>query len=509
MKLAQARKEAEARVLEERRLAAEELRRREEERRLNESRHLRELEYEGERLRIQARLEEEEEQRDPESLVNRFRDFEGDEKDDQRLEGANLQSTPLQVDDRTSPCNATQRTEHSNGEQKERLNVSWVQQLCDGKSSRTLNPVITGEMKSVFPRSLPNLELPRFDGNPLEWPTFISLFKCLVHDQPLTDTQRMTHLQRALAGNAKKAVGGMLTHGHLYREALKEFEEQFDSEESVAGAYLKTIFDHPEVCEDNFAQLRSFYNTLHVAVSTLKSLSYVHELAATDDVRRAVQKLPETLKTRWGEKRVEMLPKTATLADLDKWLRERVRAKSLISDQTLNSCQSKESKVIPREGNRRRNNRKGPPRSDARGAEFSTVATRVNGNREPTRPPVNCPVCSQAHKVEDCPDFKRLDVDQRAQCAKEKNLCFRCLSSSEHRAKECSVRRGCGVHDCLKRHHPLIHGAAPVFVGAAVVGCSSPTVLLQIVPLLVETPKGDIVHTYALLDSGSQATIIL
>ena len=108
----------------------------------------------------------------------------------------------------------------------------------------------------------------------------------------------MTHLQRALAGNPKKAVGGMLTHGHLYREALKELEEQFGSEESVAGAYLKTIFDHPEVCEDNFTRLRSFYNTLHVAVSTLKSLSYVHDLAATDNLRRAVQKLPETLKTR-------------------------------------------------------------------------------------------------------------------------------------------------------------------------------------------------------------------
>ncbi|KAL9972903.1 hypothetical protein ACROYT_G019294 [Oculina patagonica] len=275
--------------------------------------------YEGERLRLQARLEEEEEKHDPESLVNRLRDFEGDEKEDQRLERANLQSTPLQVDDRTSLCNATQRTEHSNGEPIERLNVSWVQQLCDGKSSAPSNRTNTGEMKSVFPRSLPKLELPRFDGNPLKWPTFIFLFKCLVHDQPLTDTQRMTHLQRALAGNAKKAVGGMLTHGHLYREALKELEEQFGSEESVAGAYLKTIVDHPEVCEDNFAQLRSFYNTLHVAVSTLKSVSYEHDLAATDNLRRAVQKLPETLKTRWGEKRVETLPKTATLADLDKW----------------------------------------------------------------------------------------------------------------------------------------------------------------------------------------------
>ena len=116
----------------------------------------------------------------------------------------------------------------------------------------------------------------------------------------------------------------MLTHGHLHREALKELEEQFGNEEAVAGTYLETIFDPPQVSEDIFAQLRSFYNTLHVAVSTVKSLCYEHDLAATDNLRRAVQNLPETVKTRWGEKRVQTLPKKTTLADLDMWLQEHV-----------------------------------------------------------------------------------------------------------------------------------------------------------------------------------------
>ena len=506
LKLLQAKREAEARELEERRLVEEELRRREDERRLQESRRIREIEYETEQLRLKARLEEDEENCDPESLANRLRDFDGDGKEDHKFEEVNAQSTPRQVDKRALRCNSTQTPRHSVSEQEERLNVSWVQKLCGGESNLSPSPLNSGEPKSIFPRSLPKLDLPRFDGNPLEWPTFISLFKCLVHDQPLTDTQRMTHLQRALVGNAKRAVEGMLTHGHLYREALKELEEQFGNEESVAGAYLKTIFDHPIVCEDNFAQLRSFYNTLHVAVSTLKSLGYEHDLAATDNLRRAVQKLPETIKTRWGEKRVEMLSKTATLADLDKWLRERVRAKSMISDQTLNSSQTKE---MPKQGYGRRNNRNRPPKDETKGAEFSTLTTTVSGKREVTRPPVKCPVCSQVHKVEDCPDFKNLDVDQRAQRAKEKSLCFRCLNSSEHRAKQCTERRGCGVDNCPKHHHPLIHGAAPVFVGAAAVGCGSPGVLLQIVPLVVQTPKGDSVHTYALLDSGSQASLVL
>ena len=269
---------------------------------------------------------------------------------------------------------------------------------------------------------------------------------------------------------------------------------------------MKTIFDHPEVCEDNFAQLRSFYNTVHVAVSTLKSLSYEHDLAATDNLRRAVQKLPETVTFRWGEKRVEMLPKKTTLADLDVWLRERVRAKSMTSDQALKNNGSKE--VTLRPPFRRQKGRDPPPRNDLNGTEISAVTTTVNVNRETPRAPIACPVCSHAHKVEHCPEFKGLNVDQRAQQAKENNLCFCCLILNEHQARQCSERRSCGVDDCPKHHHPLVHGAAPVFVGAAIAGCISLTVVLQIVPL-VETPKGNNVRTYALLDSRSQASLIL
>ena len=70
-------------------------------------------------------------------------------------------------------------------------------------------------------------------------------------------------------------------------------------------------------------------------------------------------------------------------------------------------------------------------------------------------------------------------------------------------------RKRCGVENYDKRHHSLIHGAAPVFVGTTGAMHSSPTVLLQIVPIMVQTPQGKSVKTYALLDSGSQATLVL
>ena len=69
---------------------------------------------------------------------------------------------------------------------EERLDFSWIKELS-AKQHTT-----KGETNLQFVRSIPHLELPRFSGDPLEWPQFVSLFNCLVHDQPLTDTQRMT-----------------------------------------------------------------------------------------------------------------------------------------------------------------------------------------------------------------------------------------------------------------------------------------------------------------------------
>lgn len=79
----------------------------------------------------------------------------------------------------------------------------------------------------------------------------------------------MTFLQGAIFGEAKRAIGGMLNHGNLYRNALLEQEEQFGNEETIAKAYLQTIFNHPQVTEDDFTRLQSLYNMLYIARETL------------------------------------------------------------------------------------------------------------------------------------------------------------------------------------------------------------------------------------------------
>ena len=80
---------------------------------------------------------------------------------------------------------------------------SYVQQQPENR--RPPEPV----PQQTAPR-LPRPTLEKFGGSALEWPSWIALFKALVHDRSdLCDIERLTYLQAHLTGPAKEAVRGM------------------------------------------------------------------------------------------------------------------------------------------------------------------------------------------------------------------------------------------------------------------------------------------------------------
>ena len=74
-----------------------------------------------------------------------------------------------------------------------------------------------------------------------------------------------------------------------------------------------------------------------------------------------------------------MQQKMTTLSDFDEWLRLRVRAKAMISDQVLNRGSVNST---PRQTNGRRNGHNRHPRANGVKAELSTFATTVSTNQQ-------------------------------------------------------------------------------------------------------------------------------
>ena len=89
------------------------------------------------------------------------------------------------------------------------------------------------------------------------------------------------------------------------------------------------------------------------------------------------------------------------------------------------------------------------------GSRPRTFFTEVDKKSNQLRPP--CQFCGQdSHPIWYCKKYETLAVDQRWKTAKEKALCFRCLSK-DHHGKDCRRTARCGVDGCSLSHHHLLH----------------------------------------------------
>ena len=75
--------------------------------------------------------------------------------------------------------------------------------------------------------NLPKLKLNNFDGNPLEWPEWSSMFIATVDQRPIPDSEKMSHLKTLLTGKARSAISGMGYSGQFYGAAWSILERKF------------------------------------------------------------------------------------------------------------------------------------------------------------------------------------------------------------------------------------------------------------------------------------------
>ena len=73
----------------------------------------------------------------------------------------------------------------------------------------TTPQVIYQPVPSSGASGLPKLKLTEFSGDPLEGPEWSGLLDVVVHQKPISDTEKMQYLKTNLTGQAKAAISGM------------------------------------------------------------------------------------------------------------------------------------------------------------------------------------------------------------------------------------------------------------------------------------------------------------
>ena len=388
--------------------------------------------------------------------------------------------------------------------------------------------------------TLPTLKLDTFNGNLLTWTDWIQLFESVIDSRPLSTTEKMTHLQSLLTGQAKSLVKGYGCNGQCYHQALADLKKKYGKSSVIVNAYLEKLASFPSPSAQRPKSFDNFSIFINDLVNTFTSLEYEHDLKSTMNTQVAIQKLPYSQLVDWSKHCAQHQIESPSLEQFAEWL-------SLTAQTFENLEPFSRNKLGRNDSSNPRSNRsqygnnhprydqnqiQGTSRYVSTQDKISDMQTTSKFNKERSQhqrqfkssrnqqqqlEDQNVPQTSRAsrclfedgnHRIYMCEKFKNMSVKQRRDAIYQLKACFNCLKMG-HSSKECPPTQSC--RSCSKRHHTHLHDESSQSANSthcSTAGSSERPALLQILPVTLSR-DGKSVNTYAFLDNGSVVSMML
>ena len=298
-----------------------------------------------------------------------------------------------------------------------------------------LNDSEIGSVKSTSSSTtgrckLPKLELPVFEGDPLQWQGFWDQFNVSIHqNEGISDVDRFNYLKRYLKGKALSTVTGLALSSDNYKEAINLLVERFGNPQVLISAHLDALIKVKKVTSlEHLESLRKMYNEVETCVRNLKSLKVETATYGCLLIPILKEKLPRELLMIISRKfGVDLW----TLEEFLKHFNDELQAKE--SCMTFSSTDKNEKSV-----------------SGGFTTAGSLLAQSIATNSSFV---LKCVYCLNKHPSSQCDKIR--GVAERLKILKRFSKCFICLKGG-HVAKKCTASYIC--RKCNGRHHISICG---------------------------------------------------
>ncbi|XP_045036707.1 uncharacterized protein LOC116923391 [Daphnia magna] len=140
--------------------------------------------------------------------------------------------------------------------------------------------------------ALPQIKITPFNGDPKEWPTFISSFRDMIHNVVPSDAQRHAFLKQLLRTEVRSYITEYLDNPSTYYYALVELKKRFGQPQVVARSHLMAFMNLPSIRDDDSEALAKLNRTLHGAMHALRTGGYEQDLESGMTLEHVVSRLP-------------------------------------------------------------------------------------------------------------------------------------------------------------------------------------------------------------------------
>ncbi|XP_067931866.1 uncharacterized protein [Watersipora subatra] len=310
--------------------------------------------------------------------------------------------------------------------------------------AESFNAKMNSSTASVSKPNRKSVEPSIFSGDTLEFADWEVDMDAFVFEEGLTDREALRYLKKFVAGEAKKAIIGLLTYSsdNSYQEAREKLRDRYSMEGGIARILLKKLENWPNIRSGDGKKMREFGDFLDQVRRSMSSTEGLQILNTELYNERICQKLPDSAKFSWTQRvcrAKRMRTGNLSFSDFTEFVLE--QADCYMSN--IMASQSKDQKHDQPKSKGRYEER-----TNRRAASYQTERTR----REPF-----CYFCNgndKGHYTRDCRKLAEKSLKERKDFVHKKGLCFSCLNG-KHRSSICNRKQTCS--NCHRMHPTMLH----------------------------------------------------
>ena len=173
----------------------------------------------------------------------------------------------------------------------------------------TNNPIITNasDLDSVssnpqnnnhIDAKLPEIEIPKFNGKPIEWQNFWDQFSAAADSKTnIHEVANFFYLKSVLSKHVQESIRGLLITNENYSIALKILREYYSNKEVLISSYMESFVKlQPITSMKNVSGLRAMHDLVEGNVRNLSSLGVPSDTYGKLLVHLLIEKIPHSLR---------------------------------------------------------------------------------------------------------------------------------------------------------------------------------------------------------------------
>ena len=167
--------------------------------------------------------------------------------------------------------------------------------------------------------SLPKTSIMTFDGDPMNFYTFMNTFDIAIDSTSVHDGAKLNLLFEYCTGKAYRVIKpcALLPPQEGYKRARRLLHERFGDEYTIAEAWIHKVCDGPSIRSNSGSDLQDFADDARGCLETLKAMNKVGEIDNRIRMVKVCDRLPFHLQNRWRKEAVKKKEEFGTYPNIE------------------------------------------------------------------------------------------------------------------------------------------------------------------------------------------------